>query len=749
MAYENILAIINDMTSNFLFLENGHIDIPTAGKFLNQLEQIVTASASAKMDPLPNIAGAVNTLLEKMIMEIVDRKEGFSAFEEGLTLMQKIGDSYQSTGSYTGDVNDFLSRVSTLTGISLSRPGSAAPSSEPLAADLKVTETSPAATDDAVRTKDQEKKKDFIVEDEGLLKDFIVEGLEYMCEIEVSVLNLEQNPEDKEYINAVFRPFHSVKGVAGFLNLKDISELAHALENLLDRARNNDLKVVSGLIDIILDGADVLKTMIGSLQEVLDGNRDIPFIPDLSDLKERIEHVDEIVEDVPEIKKIGEILIDNGVISEDNLKESLEQSQRAPHKKKLGETLITEGKATPRQVAQALRKQANQVADTSTIRVDVKKLDDLVDMIGELVICQSMIRQNPAVQESDDMKLIRDVAQLSTITSELQRTSTSLRMIPIKQTFQRMSRLVRDLAKNAGKAVAVILEGEETEIDRNMVEEIYNPLVHMVRNAVDHGIESTEERSKTGKPDQGTIQLKAYHKGGNIVIEIVDDGRGLKKHKIIEKAIERGLIESAEAVTEQELYRLIFHPGFSTAEKVTDVSGRGVGMDVVKQAVEKLRGKVDIQSREGQGTTFITYFPLTMAIVDGMIVRIGREKYIIPATAVRQLLRPPRESYNNVIGRGEMINVMGNLLPLVRLNKIFNIKADHDEPWDALTVVVEAGHKAKCFIVDEVIGKEEVVIKTLGDGLKNTKGISGGAILGNGNVGLIIDPEGVFELSER
>jgi two-component system chemotaxis sensor kinase CheA len=347
-----------------------------------------------------------------------------------------------------------------------------------------------------------------------------------------------------------------------------------------------------------------------------------------------------------------------------------------------------------------------------------------------------------------DRKFFRDISQLSSITSELQRTSTSLRMIPIKQTFQRMSRLVRDLSRSAGKSVNVVTVGEDTEIDRNMVEEIYNPLVHLIRNAVDHGIEPPQERTKAGKGESGTIQLKAYHKGGNIIIEISDDGKGLNKEKILNKAINNGTIGSATGLSDQDIYRLILHPGLSTAETITDVSGRGVGMDVVKQAVDKLRGKIEITSHYGFGTTFVTSFPLTLAIIDGMIVRVGHEKYIVPTAAIRRLLRPNKEYYNTVIGRGEVINVMGNLLPLVRLHDLFDIEPDCRNPWEATVVVVDGENGSKCLLVDEIMGQEEVVIKGLSESLRNVKGVSGGAILGDGNIGLILDPEGLFELSE-
>ncbi|MEQ8253121.1 MAG: chemotaxis protein CheA [Smithellaceae bacterium] len=311
-----------------------------------------------------------------------------------------------------------------------------------------------------------------------------------------------------------------------------------------------------------------------------------------------------------------------------------------------------------------------------------------------------------------------------------------------------MSRLVRDLAKSSGKSVSVELIGEDTEIDRNMVDEIYNPLVHMIRNSVDHGLETPEERIKLGKPEKGLIQLKAYHRGGNIVIEITDDGRGLDKNKILQKAIKNGVIQSEEGLSDQEIYKFIFLPGLSTAEKVTDVSGRGVGMDVVRQAIEKLRGKIEIESSVGAGTTFITRFPLTLAIIDGMIVKVGPESYILPTISIRQALRPARDAYTNIVGKGEMINAMGHLMPLLRLYEIFDIEPKHREPWDGIVIVVDSESGSKCLLVDEIVGKAEVVVKSLGEGLKNIRGLAGGAILGDGRIGLIIDIEGLFDLSD-
>jgi two-component system chemotaxis sensor kinase CheA len=727
MRYEKIIRIINDMASSFLCLDDQRIDVPAAGTFLNHLDKLMEETEAQAVIPLSRVARGLSVLLEQMVLNGVDRAEGSRLFEKGITMMQDIITRCEAGNDCGSDMEPYLESLCSFAGFD---PGEDA-----------AGEAGPMPQETAEEDR-------FEIQDPSLLKDFITEGLEYIGEIETNVLNLEQSPDDKEYINAVFRPFHSIKGVASFLDLADIRELAHNLETLLDRVRSGELPVGSVLIDIILDGADVLKEMIESLQEVLEGTRPQPLKLDTSDLLKRIESIDSVHDDEGEVKKLGAILVEDGVISSDLLDAALEkEADGLP--KKLGERLIEDGKAAAKQVSTALRKQARQVTATNTIRVDVKKLDDLIDMIGELVITQAMIRQNHTIRSATDRKLMGDISQLASITSELQRTSTGLRMIPIKQTFQRMARLIRDLAKNAGKQVTISMSGEDTEIDRNMVEEIYNPLVHMIRNSVDHGIETPEERMKSGKPDKGLIELKAYHKGGNIVIEISDDGRGLKKDRLIRKAIDKGLIKSADSMSDHEIFRLIFHPGFSTAEKVTDVSGRGVGMDVVKQAVEKLRGKIDITSVEGKGTTFATHFPLTMAIIDGMIVRIGMEKYIIPATAIRQLLRPKVNSYNNVVGRGEMLNVMGNLLPLVRLHEIFNIESAATDPCEALVVVVEAENRAKCLLVDEVIGKEEVVIKGLGDGLKNIRGVSGGAILGDGNVGLILDPESLFMLSEN
>lgn len=732
MEYSVLVKSIDDLASELVFLDGREIDIPSSGKFMNRLEEIIKAAEPLRIAPLTQVVSGLNHLLEKMVFDTLkDKESGFGTFEKGIALMQEISEECQRSGSYSGKIQPFLDALASLTGVVL-------PEDSSLAAPAAAPETKEAEETSEGKTQ---------VLDVSLVKDFISEGLEYIDEIEVNILNLEQNPDNTDYINAIFRPFHSVKGVAGFLNLEKIRNLAHNLENLLDKARNGELRVTPPLIDVVLDGADALKAMILQLKDEIENQPAKPFNIDLSALTQRIKAAENKDEAMPAIKKLGEILVSEGLISNEDVDQALSAAQEEPPKK-IGEALIETGKVTPRQVSQGLRKQTEQSTDASTLRVDTRKLDDLIDMVGELVITQSMIQQDLSQQVNADKNLMRDIALFFRITSNLQRTSMSLRMIPIRQTFQRMSRLIRDLAKNAGKTVNVEMYGEETEIDRNMVDEIYNPLVHMVRNSADHGLETPEDRIRAGKPEKGRIILRAYHRGGNIVIEISDDGRGLNKQKIIDKALKKGLIANAADISDQDIYKMILLPGLSTADKVTDVSGRGVGMDVVKQAVEKLRGKIDIESTPGKGTTVITSFPLTLAIIDGMMVKVGQEIYIVPTMAIRQTLRPTRESYNVVINKGETINVMGQLLPLVRLYDLFGLEPEQKNPWEAIVVVVEGEGRAKCLLVDGIIGKAEVVIKSLGSGLKHIKGVSGGAILGDGRIGLILDPEGLFDLSE-
>jgi two-component system chemotaxis sensor kinase CheA len=383
---------------------------------------------------------------------------------------------------------------------------------------------------------------------------------------------------------------------------------------------------------------------------------------------------------------------------------------------------------------------STKAAGSPTVRVNTEKLDSLMDVVGELVIVQSQLIESARLLSVEGSPLHRNVVQLSRIAKELQHTAMSLRMIPIKQTFQKMERLARDLANSFGKKVHFSVSGEDTELDRTVVEEIGDPLVHMVRNALDHGLENPEQRLASGKSDTGSVHLYAYHQGSNIVIELKDDGRGIDPERIYKKAVEKGLIAAGAQLSREETFNLIFAPGFSTAEKVTSVSGRGVGMDVVKRNIEKLRGKIEITSAVGHGSTFKIKLPLTMAIIDGLVVRVGTDKFILPSTSVQMALRPSRESISTVHGTGEVLELRGRILPLHRLHRRFGIPCDAQQPWEGIVVLVEHSGKVSALMVDEMVSKQEVVIKNLGAYMQGLPGVAGGAILGDGNIALILDP---------
>jgi two-component system chemotaxis sensor kinase CheA len=556
---------------------------------------------------------------------------------------------------------------------------------------------------------------------------------------------MEENPDDTESINAIFRSFHTIKGVSAFLGFMRINKLAHRSENLLDKIRSGELGIRPQIVDVILDSVDLLKQLIQGVKAGLDSGAGMDIGLRIAPLIARIEAAQNGDD---EYQPIGRIMVDQGALQEDDLHQALER-QKADPDKKLGEILVEAGQASSRQVVSALRDQKKNFVQRTglQVKVDTKKLDTLVDMTGELVIAQSMLRQHPHIAASQDQTLVHTLGQLSQITSTLQTMTMSLRMVPIKSTFQKMVRLVRDLARNCGKQVHLTMAGEDTEIDRNVVDELYEPMVHMIRNSMDHGLEPPSERTAAGKDPGGEINLRAFHRGGNIVVEISDDGRGLDKARIIEKARSNGLITDESKLSDEEVFNLIFQPGFSTAKEVSEISGRGVGMDVVKKAIEKLRGRVDIQSRPGKGSTFVISLPLTLAIIEGMLVRVGQDRYVIPALSIIESFRPGRGQYSSVAGRGEMILTRGKLNPLVRLDKFFNCSFDAHDPWEALVVTVEYDGRYMCLLLDELLGKEEVVIKSMGEYMQNVKGIAGGAIMGDGRVGLILDMAGIWQLA--
>ncbi|MBE9537165.1 MAG: chemotaxis protein CheA [Proteobacteria bacterium] len=440
-------------------------------------------------------------------------------------------------------------------------------------------------------------------------------------------------------------------------------------------------------------------------------------------------------------KKIGDILVEMGDISPDILNKALEQQD-----KPIGALLVEEGLISEGEVNKALETQKTRgVKPRTSIKVDTEKLDLLVNLVGELVISQTMVSHNDSIEQLADAELHKTLSLLGKITRDIQERVMSMRMIPIKATFQKMQRVERDVSRKAGKDINLKISGEDTELDKTVIDEIGDPLLHILRNALDHGVEPPDEREKAGKPIKGKVSLSAFHQGGSVVIEIKDDGRGLDKDKLIAKGIEKGIIESGNGMTDDQIYSLLFEPGFSTAAQVTGVSGRGVGMDVVRRNVEKLRGKVDIQTELGKGTTFSLRLPLTLAIIDGMVVTVTDNRYIIPTTSIIEFLRPSKDQVFTVEGKGEVVMIRDELFPLIRLHRLFDITPEHEQPWDALVILMEGEGVRACLLVDDLVGQQQVVIKTLGDKFKKSRFVSGGAIMGDGDVGLILDAGGIVK----
>lgn len=533
-------------------------------------------------------------------------------------------------------------------------------------------------------------------QDPELVGDFILESREHLAAIETQLLALEQYPRNPEAVNTIFRGFHTMKGLAGFLEFGPIQSFAHEVETLLDLARNAKLIVDSALIDIILQSADYMRQALAAVE---NGTA----MPEAAAL----------------IARIRERIANPAGLDLLHLAQAVaEPPQPAP---------ATETAAGPR-----------------AVKVDTVKLDYLVEMIGELAIAQAQIRHDPDIAVLNNPRIARNLGQLNRIAAEVQRVAMAMRMIPVGQLFGRMARLVRDLTRKSGKQATLELSGEDTELDRNMVEELADPLMHMIRNAVDHGAESPEARIAAGKDPVARLGLKAWHTGGFINIEVSDDGRGMVREKILAKARERGLLANGDNLTDAEVFAFIFEPGFSTAEKITDVSGRGVGMDVVRKHIAKLRGRVDIASHAGEGSTFTIKLPLTLAVIDGLIVGVGAHRYIVPLFTVRETFRPAADALSTIPDGGEMVLVRGSLLPILRLHRRFDIAPASEDPSAGILIVIESDRRTFCLLVDELLGKQEVVIKNLGPAFRDVTGIAGGCILGDGRVGLILDVEALF-----
>jgi two-component system chemotaxis sensor kinase CheA len=585
--------------------------------------------------------------------------------------------------------------------------------------------------------------------DPSLTADFIAEARDHLHTAETQLLELENDPSKRDSVDTIFRAWHTIKGVAGFLSLSSIQTLAHGMENVMDQVRKNERTLTPQTIDKLLQGNDSLKAFIAALEQAAPGSQ---FgAPDNYDaIMALLAAPDDAVPASGTQKKVGEILIEKNAATPEQVRQAL-GVQQSGDERKIGQILVEDQNIPARAVADALARQnAGRAANAieETIRVPVGRIGSLVDTVGEAVIAQSMIYADAAIKAIADPTLHTKIEHAAMIMRQIQEMAMSLRMVSIKSTFQKMARLARDLSKKFDRELDFVTEGEDTELDKSVVENIGDPLIHMIRNSIDHGIESKEARIAAGKTLKATVKLRAYHRAGSIFIEVSDDGKGLDKEAILKKGISRGLCKEGQNLSEQEIFQFIFLPGFSTAKVVTEVSGRGVGMDVVRRNIEALRGSIEITSAPGKGTTFCIRLPLTLAIVDGMIIRADKDFYIVPTLAIVESLRPSKDQVDSVMHKGHVLKVRGELIPLIHLQSIFHRNGHGWSATEGVVMVVEdmVGKKIGLH-VDEIVGQQQVVIKSLGDGMGEVQGVTGGAIMSDGTVSLILDIGGIMKMA--
>jgi two-component system chemotaxis sensor kinase CheA len=540
----------------------------------------------------------------------------------------------------------------------------------------------------------QEQRSLLEAADAELLEGFVSESEEYLRDAETALLALERDPTDTEAVNRVFRCFHTIKGTSAFLGLDPISKLAHRAESLLSRARDGEIRLTGTYSDLSLQAIDVLNALV---RKAIGGGAP----PETYDV----------------------------------VMAALSGSDAAPSQAAAEPSCAPVPAGNP---PAAARSEPDANGESYT-RVRTDRLDQMLDIIGEMVIAHAMIAEDELMASGGHELVTRKVAHAGKIVRELQDLSISMRMVPMKALFQKLARVCRDTARKSGKTVDFLTDGEDTEIDRNMVDVVGDPLIHMVRNAVDHGIEMPDARRNARKPARGLVRLSAHHAGGSVVVTLEDDGRGLDHDRLVAKAVAKGLVDADRTLSEREVHELIFAPGFSTADQVTDLSGRGVGMDVVRRNIESLRGRIEIDSQAGRGSRFTIRLPLTLAITDGMMVRVGAERYIVPNVSIQMSFRPDRSALSTVIGRGELVSLRGEILPIVRLHRVLDIANAVEDPAKALLVIVGSAERRCALLVDELLGQHQVVAKSLGEGIGKIPGVSGGAILGDGRVGLILD----------
>jgi len=585
------------------------------------------------------------------------------------------------------------------------------------------------------------------IEDQELLDGFLTETTELLEKLDDDLVTLEKTTGDTELLNRIFRSIHTVKGASSFLGFELLVKVTHKTEDVLNRLRKGELVVNPEIMDVILESVDLVKLLVSDIKA--------------NDIKER--EIDGTIEKL--IPLLSSSVTDGGAapdaappqqaanatatpVAGDSKPETEPQPDAIPPQAPKAAT----GAPPPQPVVKAVESKGEDLSDNTTVRVDVKRLDDLMNQVGELVLERNrMIQlntnyQGEVNQESFSEDFNKLTKRLNFVTSELQMQVLKMRMIPVEKVFKKFPRIVRNLARDLGKEVDLQLMGEETELDRSVVDEIGDPLIHLIRNAMDHGLETPDERLAAGKSKAGTLILAAAHEGNQIIISIKDDGKGLDPDKIGRKALEKGLItdDQLASMMPREILDLIFLPGFSTKEKASDLSGRGVGMDVVRTNIKKLNGIIDIKSELGKGSEFILKLPLTLAIIQSLLVEVEGEIYSIPLSAVMETLRVDQKEFHTIGGK-EMLKLREIVLPLVRLERVFGVSRKMALDSACYVVVVGVGEKRVGLIVTRLLGQQEVAIKSLGKYLANLPGIAGSTILGDGSVALIVDPVSLVE----
>ena len=616
-----------------------------------------------------------------------------------------------------------------------------------------------------------------------ILEDFLVEAFELIEQIDHDLVELESNPEDLELLNRIFRVAHTVKGSSSFLNFDVLTKLTHHMEDVLNKARHGELKITPDIMDVVLESVDMMKALLRSIRE--RGN-DVDAGVNISDICDRLTAInegkdissskpkEEVKEEAKEPSAMDqEPEVDVNSLSEAEVEAEIErllkvrkaedQARREKQKQnEQSEAPAPKVETSAPKESKPQQKESNTPAQSSasaveqTIRVEVKRLDNLMNLIGELVLGKNRLLKiyDDVEERYEGEKFLEElnqvVSQLSLVTTDIQLAVMKTRMLPIAKVFNKFPRMVRDLSRELGKQIDLEISGEETELDKSIVEEIGDPLVHIIRNSCDHGIEDPKDRLAAGKPEKGVIELKAYNEGNHIVVEIVDDGKGIDALAVKMKALERGLITEREVdnMTDKEAFSLIFKPGFSMAKQVTNVSGRGVGMDVVKTNIEKLNGIIDIDSEVGRGTIMKLKIPLTLAIIQSLLVGSQEEFYAIPLASVKETVRVPVDDIYTIEGKN-VLRLRDGVLSLVRLSDLFGVKQIFESGDQTYVVVINVADSKLGIIVDSLIGQEEIVIKSLGNYLQNIRGIAGGTIRGDGKVTLIVDVGMIMDMAKE